>query len=87
MSYGSGPHLSTEVDSNAATCPVTPCGSRALSIKKSLAGLPVQLGTYVPNTHAHVFKVPDIRAIMCLQDVRADSVVNAYKACRHAATV
>jgi hypothetical protein len=47
----------------------------------------VQLGTYVPNTHAHVFKVPDIRVIMCLQDVRAGSVVNAYKACRHAATV
>jgi hypothetical protein len=47
----------------------------------------MQLGTYVLNTHAHVFKVPDIRVIMCLQNVRAGSVVNAYKACRHAATV
>jgi hypothetical protein len=30
----------------------------------------MQLGTYVPHTCAHVFKAPDIGAIMGLQDVR-----------------
>jgi hypothetical protein len=47
----------------------------------------VQLGTYVPNARTHVFKAPDIRVIMGLQDMRAGNTVNAYKAYRHAATV
>jgi hypothetical protein len=42
VSYGSGPHLSTEVGSSAAMCPAAPCGPWGLSIKKSVTGLPVQ---------------------------------------------
>jgi hypothetical protein len=49
--------------------------------------MPVQLGTHVPNARVHVFKALDIRAMMGLQDVRANSVVNACKACRHAGTI
>jgi hypothetical protein len=47
----------------------------------------VQLGTHVPNTHMHVFKALDIRAIMGLQDVQVDNIVNACKACRQTATM
>jgi hypothetical protein len=36
----------------AATHPMVPCGPRASNIKKSLASLPVQLGSHVPNAHA-----------------------------------
>jgi hypothetical protein len=56
--------------------PMSPYGPRVSSIKKSLAGLYVQLGTHVPNTRAHVSKAPHVRAIMRLQDVHADNVVN-----------
>jgi phosphomannomutase len=38
-------------------------------------------------THALVFKTSDVRAIMGLQDVRADNAVNAGKACGQSATV
>jgi hypothetical protein len=38
----------------------------ALSIKKSLIVLPVQLGMHVPNVYAHVSKAPDIRVIIDL---------------------
>jgi hypothetical protein len=68
--------LLTEVGSIAAMCRVAPCGSWASGIKKSLAGS-MQLGTHVPNAHAYVSKVYDIRAIMGLQHVRAGSIVNA----------
>jgi hypothetical protein len=61
--------------------------AQVLSIKKSLADLLVKLGTLVPNARANVSKKLDIRAIMGLQDVQTDSVVNAYKACGHAATM
>jgi hypothetical protein len=54
----------------AITCPAIFCGPQVSSIKKNLVDLPMQLGTYVPHTRAHVFKAPDIRAIMGLQDVR-----------------
>jgi hypothetical protein len=87
MSYGSGPRLPAGVLSDTTMCPTAPCVSRALSIKKSLAGLPVPLGTHVPNAHAHVSNALDVRAIMRLQDVWTDSIVNAYKACRQASTV
>jgi hypothetical protein len=53
----------------ATTCPVVSCGPRALNIKKSLAGLPVQLDSYISNAHVHVSKAPDVRAIMGLQDM------------------
>jgi hypothetical protein len=47
----------------------------------------MQLGTHVPNARTHVFKAPDIRAIMGLQDTWAGSADKACKACRHVATV
>jgi hypothetical protein len=47
----------------------------------------MQLGTHISNIRAHISKVPDIRVIMGLQDVRVGSIVNVYKACRQAATV
>jgi hypothetical protein len=71
----------------ATTRPVVPCGTRASSIKKSLADLPVQLGQHVHNTHALIFKAPDIRAIMCLQDVWAGNTINVCKTCVQAAIV
>jgi hypothetical protein len=49
--------------------------------------MPVQLGTHVPNACAHIFKAPHIRAIMRLQDVQADSVVNTCNTCGQATTV
>jgi hypothetical protein len=63
------------------------CGPQASIIKKSLADLPVQLGTHVLNTRAHVSNVPDVRAIVILQVVRAGCTVNACKTCGHAAIV
>jgi hypothetical protein len=48
---------------------MVPCGQRASNIKKSLVGLPLPLGTHIPNAHVHASKAPDIRAIMGLQDV------------------
>jgi hypothetical protein len=74
--------------SGAATaCPVVSCGLQTSSIKKSLAYLLVQLGTHVPNARTPVFKAPDVRVIMVLQDVRVGYVVNPYKTCGHAATL
>jgi hypothetical protein len=58
-----------------------------LSIKKSLTDMPVQLGTHVSNAHKHVSKAPHVRAIMCLQDVQTDSVVNTCKTCGQASTM
>jgi hypothetical protein len=87
VSYASGPRLPAEVGFGVATYTVAPYGLWALSIKKSLAGMLVQVGTHVPNARAHVFKTSDIRAIMGLQDVRADSAVNDCKTCRQAGTV
>jgi hypothetical protein len=71
----------------AAMHPVVSCESRASSIKKSLASLPVQLGTHVLNSHMHVFMALDVKATMGLQDVRTGNTVNTYKACRQAATM
>jgi hypothetical protein len=82
VSYSSGPRLPVEVGFGAVTNHVAPCGPWASSIKKSLAVIPMQLGTYVPNARAQVFKALDIRVIMGLQDVRAGSAVNACKTCR-----
>jgi hypothetical protein len=48
--------------------PRVPMGHELQNIKKSLAGLPVQLGTHVSNARAHVSKAPQIRAITRLQD-------------------
>jgi hypothetical protein len=67
--------------------PVVLCGPRASSIKKSLAGLPMQLGSHVLNTHAYVYKASNIRAIMGLQDVWEGSAITACKTCGQAATV
>jgi hypothetical protein len=87
VSYGFEPHLPYEVGFGDTTCPTGPYGSRASSIKKCLPGLPVQLGTHVPNTHTHIFRAPQVRVIMRLQDVQTDNVVNTCKVCRQASTV
>jgi hypothetical protein len=50
-----------------------------LKYKKSLACLPMQLGSHVPNARTHVSKAHDIRAIMTQQDVRACCAINACK--------
>jgi hypothetical protein len=71
----------------ATTCLAVSSGLWASSIKKSLVDLPVQLGSHVSNTRTLVSMVPDVRAVMGLQDVRAGSAVNACKTCGHAATV
>jgi hypothetical protein len=72
--------------SDAATaCPSVSCGPQASSIKKSLAGLSVQLGSHAPNARAHVSNTPDARTITDLQDVRASGTFNACKTCRQAA--
>jgi hypothetical protein len=47
----------------------------------------VQLGSYVPNAHAHISKAPDVKPIMGLQEVQVGSTVNAEKTCKHAAIV
>jgi hypothetical protein len=67
--------------------PTVPFGPRASNIKKSLASLSMQSGSYVLNARAHVSKVPNIRVIMGMQDVRADNAFNAYNMCQHVATV
>jgi hypothetical protein len=67
-SYGSASCLPI---GRAPGCHVS-CGSygpRASNIKKCLTDLPVHLGSHVPNARMHVFKSPDVRAIMVLQDV------------------
>jgi hypothetical protein len=61
--------------------PTVLCGLRASSMKKSLAGQAVQLGSHIPSTHMHVSKALDVRAIMGLQDMRGGSVINACKMC------
>jgi hypothetical protein len=35
----------------------------ASNIKKSLTGLPVQLGSHVPNAHAYISNEPDVRVM------------------------
>jgi hypothetical protein len=71
----------------AATHPAVPYGPGATDIKKSLVGLPVNLGPHVPNARAHVSKTPNVRVIISLQDVRAGSAVNACKTCGQVAIV
>jgi hypothetical protein len=73
--------------SDVAVHPVVPCGPHASSIKKSLVGMPVQLGSCVFKAHAHVFNTSDTRAIMGLQDMRAGGTFNAHMTCGQAATV
>jgi hypothetical protein len=71
VSYGFGPHLPVGVGSDAATYHVTPSGSWASSINKSLAVLTVQLGTHVPNAHAQVSNVPDRACKICGQEAQS----------------
>jgi hypothetical protein len=58
-----------------------------LSIKKGLAGLPMQLGSCIFKAHTHVPKAPDARAIMGLQDVRTGGIIITYKTCKQGATM
>jgi hypothetical protein len=71
----------------AATCPMVPYGLWASSMKKSLAGLPAQQGSPIPNACMHVSKAPDVRAITGLQDVWAGTINYACKTCKQAAIV
>jgi hypothetical protein len=71
----------------ATTRPVVPYGLRASSMKKSLAGLPVQKSSRVPNTRVHISKASDIKAIMGLQDMGGGTADNACKMHGHAATL
>jgi hypothetical protein len=71
----------------AATHAAVPCGPQISNIKKSLTGLPVRLDTRVPNACAYVSKMPDVRTIMSLRDVRAGSAVNACKMCGQVAII
>jgi hypothetical protein len=80
VSYGSGPRLSTEVSSGAATCPVAPCGPWDSSIKKSLSVLPVQLGTHVPNARAQVFNVSDMAYMTSEQAAQSMAESRAHAA-------
>jgi hypothetical protein len=85
VSYGSGPRLPAEVGSDVAMCPMAPDLASRLGRAPALPRVP-----WLPVGHgfqAHVFKMPHVRAIMRLQDVQANSVVNIYKACRHASIV
>jgi hypothetical protein len=50
-------------------------------IKKFLASLSMQLGSCVLKAHTHVPYVPDVRAIMGLQDVRTDGVIITHRTC------
>jgi hypothetical protein len=87
MSYNSEPRLPAGEGSNAVTRHAVPCAPHASSIKKSLADLPVQLATCVSKAHMHIFKAPDARAIMSLQDVRIGGALNVCKMCGHTATM
>jgi hypothetical protein len=76
-----------EASGASTACPTDSCGLRNSNIKKSLSGLPMQLDSSVPNASVHVSMMPNVRAIMGLQDVRVSSAFNAYKTCGQAATV
>jgi hypothetical protein len=56
-------------------------------IEKGLAGLPIQLGSRVSKLCMHVFKTPNVRAIMSMQDARASCAFNACKTCGQFATI
>jgi hypothetical protein len=73
MSYVFGPRLPAEVGSDVVMYPAVPCGPWASSIKKSLAVLPVQLGTHVSNARAQVSKAPARQRSQCLQGVQTGS--------------
>jgi hypothetical protein len=75
--------------------PMLPCALRlrtlpprwevsGASIKKNLSGLLMQLGPHVSKACVHVSKMPNVRAIMGMQDVRKGSAFNACKTCGHA---
>jgi hypothetical protein len=64
--YGSWHCLPAGKGSGAATRPTIPYGPWASSIKKGLAGLPMQLGSCVSMARARVPKAPDARAIMSM---------------------
>jgi hypothetical protein len=76
-----------EGSSVATAWPTVSYGPRGSNIKKILAGLPVQLGSHVPNARTPVSKAPDLRAVLGPQDLREGSTFNACKMCGHVATV
>jgi hypothetical protein len=58
VSHGTGPRLPAGEGSGAVTHPIVPCGPRASSIKKGLAGLAMQLGSRISKECSRVFKTP-----------------------------
>jgi hypothetical protein len=64
VSYDSGPHLLVEEGFDTAKRPTVPNGLRVSRIKKSIVGLPTQLGLHVSNTCSQVYKAPGTRTIM-----------------------
>jgi hypothetical protein len=81
VSYDFEPCFPAGKGSGAATRIAIPYVPWSSSIKKGLADLPMQIGSYVFKARVHVPKAPDARGIMGLQNVRAGSVINACKMC------
>jgi hypothetical protein len=79
LSCGSGSCLPAE-RAPSYNVPCDPLWAMDYSIKKSLVGMSVQLGSIVHNARAHVSKTPDAR-VMGLQDVWACNAFNACKTC------
>jgi hypothetical protein len=73
--------------SDAAMRPAIPCGPWDSSIKEPSYHGPMWLGLRVYKACTHVSKVPDVRASIGLQDVRAGNAFNACKTYKHASTV
>jgi hypothetical protein len=71
----------------ALPCVTQLCGPQTSRIKKDLDGIPMQLDSRVSKACLQVSMVPNIRAIIGLQDMWVGSTVNACKACRQAATM
>jgi hypothetical protein len=73
--------------SDATMRPAIPCGPWDSSIKEPSYHGPMWLGLRVYKACTHVSKVPDVRASIGLQDVRAGNAFNACKTYKHASTV
>jgi hypothetical protein len=81
--HGSRPHLPAGVSFDTVRHPAALYGPRASDIKKSLAGLAIQLGSCVFNACSCVSRASDTRAIMICKTCGQ----MACKMCGHAVTV
>jgi hypothetical protein len=76
VSYDFGPRLPVEVGSDTTTCPAGPNGLWASSIKKSLATLPMQLGTHArkfPKRLTGPARYVGRQRSQCMQGMQTDS--------------